>query len=108
MAAIFHPIMREPSLLEPIDRQSLCQARFQSRRPVASLRVINSRAGGRFMLKTMLSALALLVVSSTSAQTPPLPATDVSNSDIQAFINALPRDAVSDRAIRVVDVGGYR
>jgi len=60
------------------------------------------------MLKTMLSALALLVVSSTSAQTPPLPATDVSNSDIQAFINALPRDAVSDRAIRVVDVGGYR
>jgi hypothetical protein len=48
------------------------------------------------------------VVSSTSAQTPPLPATDVSNSDIQAFINALPRDAVSDRAIRVVDVGGYR
>jgi len=56
----------------------------------------------------MLSALALLVVSSTSAQTPPLPATDVSNSDIQAFINALPRDAVSDRAIRVVDVGGYR
>ena len=60
------------------------------------------------MLKTVLSALALLVVSSTSAQTPPLPATDVSNSDIQAFINALPRDAVSDRAIRVVDVGGYR
>ena len=36
-------------------------------------------------------------------------ATDVTSADIQAFINALPRDRVSDRPIRVVDVtGDYR
>ena len=59
------------------------------------------------MLKTILCVLALLLVFSTAAQTPSLPATDVSNADIQAFINALPKDAVSDRPIRIVDVGGY-
>ncbi len=59
------------------------------------------------MLKITVCVLAMLLVFSTLAQTPPLPATDVSNSDIQAFINALPRDVVSDKAIRIVDVGGY-
>jgi mannose-6-phosphate isomerase-like protein (cupin superfamily) len=37
-----------------------------------------------------------------------LPAVDVTGADIQAFIKNLPRDAVSDRPIRVVDVGGYK
>src|SRR5579862_9191701 len=37
-----------------------------------------------------------------------LPATDITAAAIQAFVKALPRDAVSDRPIRVVDVGGYR
>jgi len=59
------------------------------------------------MLKITVCVFAMLLVFSTLAQTPPLPATDVSNSDIQAFINALPRDVVSDKAIRIVDVGGY-
>jgi mannose-6-phosphate isomerase-like protein (cupin superfamily) len=59
------------------------------------------------MIKTALVALALLGALSTAAQTPPLPATDVPNEDIQAFINALPKDAVSDKPIRIVDVGGY-
>lgn len=59
------------------------------------------------MIKPMLFAFALLVALSTVAQNPPLPATDVTNSDIQAFINALPKDAVSDKPIRIVDVGGY-
>ena len=59
------------------------------------------------MIKTTLVALVMLAVFSTGAQTPPLPATDVTNSDIQAFINALPKDAVSDKPIRIVDVGGY-
>lgn len=44
---------------------------------------------------------------SAIAQTPPLPATDVTNAEIQAFINSLPKDAVSDKPIRIVDVGGY-
>jgi hypothetical protein len=59
------------------------------------------------MWKIMLGVFAMLLVLSSVAQTPPLPATDVTNSDIQSFINALPRDVVSDRAIRIVDVGGY-
>jgi hypothetical protein len=51
----------------------------------------------------------LLLVSSipASAQTP-IPATDITAASIQAFVKALPRDAVNDRPIRVVDVGGYR
>ena len=59
------------------------------------------------MIKTTLVALTLLLALSTAAQTPSLPATDVTNADIQAFINALPKDAVSDKPIRIVDVGGY-
>jgi len=59
------------------------------------------------MWKIAVCAFAMLLVFSSLAQTPPLPATDVTNSDIQSFINALPRDVVSDKAIRIVDVGGY-
>ncbi|HYK18120.1 MAG TPA: hypothetical protein VEV37_08865 [Bryobacteraceae bacterium] len=59
------------------------------------------------MCKITVCALAILLVFASLAQTPPLPATDVTNSDIQSFINALPRDVVSDKAIRIVDVGGY-
>ena len=59
------------------------------------------------MVKTALVSILLLVALSTVAQTPPLPATYVANRDIQGFINALPKNAVSDNPIRVVDVGGY-
>src|SRR6516162_11810808 len=59
------------------------------------------------MLKSMIVVLAVLVAISAVAQTPPLPATFVPNADIQTFIDALPRDAVSDKPIRSVDVGGY-
>jgi mannose-6-phosphate isomerase-like protein (cupin superfamily) len=59
------------------------------------------------MLKSTVVVVGLLLALAGVAQTPPLPATDVSSSDIQKFIDALPRDAVSDRPIRVVDVGGY-
>ena len=38
----------------------------------------------------------------------PLPATDVTASEIAGFIKALPKDAVSDRPIRIVNVGGYQ
>jgi mannose-6-phosphate isomerase-like protein (cupin superfamily) len=53
--------------------------------------------------------VALLVLAfSSTAQTPVLPATDVSAADIKGFINALPPNAVSDKPIRSVDVGGWR
>ena len=38
----------------------------------------------------------------------PLPATDVTAVAIDTFINALPKDAISDLPIRTVDVGGSR
>ena len=44
----------------------------------------------------------------TVAQQPPLPATDVTSAEITAFIDKLPKDAISDLPIKVVDVGGYR
>ena len=50
---------------------------------------------------------ALLLTTPAIAQTP-LPAIDITAAEIQAFLKALPRDAVSDRPIRVVDVGGYK
>src|SRR5215475_5564681 len=59
------------------------------------------------MLNARVLAPVLLFVLSTAAQTPPIPATDVTSRDIQSFINALPKDAVSDKPIRIVDVGGY-
>ena len=37
-----------------------------------------------------------------------MPATDVTAKEIAGFIKALPKDAVSDRPIRVVNVGGYQ
>ena len=58
------------------------------------------------MLKIALVVLLLLTVTGV-AQNPPLPATFIPNSDIQSFIDALPRNAVSDKPIRSVDVGGY-
>jgi mannose-6-phosphate isomerase-like protein (cupin superfamily) len=61
------------------------------------------------MLKTAIVAFVLVLAMSSLAQPPtsPLPASDVNHADIQAFINALPRNAVSDKPIRIVDVGGY-
>jgi mannose-6-phosphate isomerase-like protein (cupin superfamily) len=41
------------------------------------------------------------------AQTP-LPATDVTAAQMKTFIDKLPKDAISDSPVRVVDVGGSR
>jgi len=60
------------------------------------------------MLRLMLALLVVLLASPTAAQDAPV-ATDVTSAEIQTFIDALPRDRVSDRPIRVVDVtGDYR
>ena len=56
----------------------------------------------------MLAMLVILTAPPVAAQDSPK-ATDVTSAEIQKFINALPRDRVSDRAIRVVEVtGDYR
>ena len=54
------------------------------------------------MLKPTIAVLVLLLALASVAQTPPPPVTDISNAEIHNFINALPRNAVSDRPIRVV------
>ncbi len=60
------------------------------------------------LLIVLLSSAAPVVAQTPAPATPPV-ATDVSAVDIAEFIDALPRDAVSDRPIRVVDVtGDYR
>ena len=55
-----------------------------------------------------LSLLLLLLLSPLATSQSPLPAVDITAADIKAFIDALPEDAISDRPIRVVDVGGYK
>ena len=65
------------------------------------------------MLRVVIAAsFALLLPWSTSAQppppVPPPPALDVSAATINAFIDKLPKDVVSDLPIRVTDVGGYK
>jgi hypothetical protein len=59
------------------------------------------------MKKLALALLSVLVAGQVMAQDS-LPATDVTAAEIQAFLKALPRDAVSDKVIKAVDVGGYR
>ena len=56
----------------------------------------------------MIVGVGLLLMSAVAQAQAPLPATDVNAGAIQAFINQLPRDAVSDLPIRVADVGGYK
>lgn len=63
------------------------------------------------MIRTLLAAstlaFSILVLMGEVHAQSPLAATDVTAADIDAFIDALPDDAISDRPIRVVDVGGY-
>jgi mannose-6-phosphate isomerase-like protein (cupin superfamily) len=59
------------------------------------------------MRYTCVVAVFLAAGSLTTAQGP-LPATDVSSKEVQAFLKALPKDAISDLPIKVADVGGSR
>ena len=65
------------------------------------------------MRRLVAVAFVCLSWATLGAQQPPaaagaLPATDVTAKEIAGFIKALPKDAVSDRPIRVVNVGGYQ
>jgi mannose-6-phosphate isomerase-like protein (cupin superfamily) len=59
------------------------------------------------MRKIVVGIFVLLIATSAKAQTPTA-ATDITAAQVQAFIKGAPQDRNSDRAIRVVDVGGYR
>jgi hypothetical protein len=59
-------------------------------------------------LSVLLLGVALPAAAESSAPSSSLPATDVTSADLQASLNALPRDRISDSPIRVVDVGGYK
>jgi mannose-6-phosphate isomerase-like protein (cupin superfamily) len=59
------------------------------------------------MRRVLLAVLLTGVAASARAQEP-LPATDVTAAQMEAFLKALPRDAINDLPVRVVDVGGYR
>ena len=71
---------------------------------VAFLRVVVATSP----VLAVFAMLMILMAPSVSAQESGV-ATDVTSAEIQKFINALPRDAVSDRPIRTVEVtGDYR
>jgi mannose-6-phosphate isomerase-like protein (cupin superfamily) len=57
-----------------------------------------------------LTAAVVLIASnfSSAASQEPAPAVDIPGAAIDAFIDALPNDAISDRPIRIAEVGGYR
>jgi len=60
------------------------------------------------MRSPIIALFALVLAAAPAAQEAPV-ATDVTAAAIRAFLDALPRDRVSDRPIRVVDVtGDYR
>jgi mannose-6-phosphate isomerase-like protein (cupin superfamily) len=58
------------------------------------------------MLKAIPAVLAILLALSTSAGPNPTSATYVTAADVQATLQKAPPSAVSDQAIRMVDLGG--
>jgi mannose-6-phosphate isomerase-like protein (cupin superfamily) len=65
----------------------------------------------RFLLVAV-TIVATAVAASAQAPAPasaaPLPATDVTSAQMLEFLNALPKDKISDSPVRIVDVGGSR
>ena len=55
----------------------------------------------------VLATVSLTAVAAV-AQTAAPPAVDVTSASIDAFIDKLPKDRISDSPIRVADVGGYK
>ncbi len=61
------------------------------------------------MREAMIASFVLVLACPAAAQAQaPVPATDITAADVQAFLKQLPPNAISDRPIRVVDVGGYK
>jgi mannose-6-phosphate isomerase-like protein (cupin superfamily) len=59
-------------------------------------------------VRKLMMLLALMATTGTAAAQEPLPATDVTAAQMQAFLKALPRNEINDLPVRVVDVGGYK
>ena len=57
---------------------------------------------------TLICGLCVAALAAPVAAQTPLPATDVTAAQMKAFIDAMPKDAITDSAIRAVDVGGSR
>ena len=71
-------------------------------------RVVMLRVVMRRVAFSTVALFAVLMAPPVAAQQTPQ-ATDVTSAEIQKFLNALPRDAISDRSIRAVEVtGNYR
>jgi mannose-6-phosphate isomerase-like protein (cupin superfamily) len=60
------------------------------------------------MRSSLTALLFVLGAQGVAAQAPPPPTVDITAAQIDAFIDALPDDAISDRPIRIADVGGYK
>ena len=61
------------------------------------------------MRRCAAALMVLLTVGPALAQEkPPLPALDVTGKELSAFIDKFPKDVITDRAIKVAEVGGYR
>lgn len=59
-------------------------------------------------MRSTFIAMVFLVYTVPAAAQAPLPATDVTAAQLKAFIDKMPKDAITDSAIRAVDVGGSR
>ena len=57
---------------------------------------------------TLICGLCVATLAAPVAAQTPLPATDVTAAQMKAFIDAMPKNAITDSAIRAVDVGGSR
>lgn len=61
------------------------------------------------MRRCAAALMVLFTAGSVLAQDkPPLPALDVTAKELSAFIDGFPKDVITDRAIKVAEVGGYR
>ena len=60
------------------------------------------------MKRIGLGALLAIGLALPAAAQDPLPATDVTKAQMDAFLKALPRNEINDLPVRVVDVGGHR
>jgi len=61
----------------------------------------------KVMVGVVLVGLFGVQVAAQAPASPP-PAVDISAAAVKAFIDALPKDRISDSAIRIVDVSGYK
>ena len=59
-------------------------------------------------MKRVAAIAVFLLQSATAFAQSSLPAVDVTAEAINAFIDALPKDQISDRPIRVVELGGHK